>query len=547
MKILKRIIVTIFLLVLGTVILTIALLYKNMEIDTTPYEDATQLTMDDFEQRMKDRMTYFFSNSATEAEYKIGITRNEINHILKSTVFDDMSNQDAYISGENLSCVVKTEHFSFLGGNVNMKGKNIEIIASFHAYLGPITFKSGITLAFDFDSAGEEIIFDLTSLKIGNLSLLWFKSLADKMVTKFADKSIDELVNEMLGGIGEFSLKDETLVINIRTIIESQMNGTSKDLGLLFVDLICANDLIKINVENEELGVAIDFSKIKDNTTFITTQFADSTEVNSFISSKMSSLIISVLTTENPVMIFDEVSLNKLVGYYFNSFTSSDQLVNFNFSNIEVTTQTPYIDITDKVIVNIPIKANVLGDPANSFNTVVKFETELRQNGDDLLFDIKGINIGEITISEIQLATLLSVFGTNDLFDGNALVIKDFCTMVGRGDLRVNSFTANDGELILGINLMDLEEIDAIRQAVQDSLDALSLVHPSISDAVDDLLDMMGSGNQADIMDAANGLIGVIEEMSSDEQTEVLNDLEDLLEDNGYTLEEIFELFGIGS
>ena len=550
-KWIKRIIIGIVLLVVIVVVGTVVMLHKDMKIDTSSYDDAKLMDYALLQEKLGTSFDDFLANAGTNAEFKVGITQDDVNQMLKTMVFDNMATEEAYKDGTDYTYFFKTDYYAIQGGSVSFKKDTIEIVVGFHAFLGSIKYKSGITLAFEFESAGEEMIFKLTKLNVGKMPLLWARGLANKIVKKFSDQSIEEMIQDALKDIGEFSLEDASLTVNVKDIVEGLMSDSSDNAGIaaLMFELLYQNELFDLGVEDKQITAKIELEKLRDNNSYsLTSTFANDEEINALFQAKISALVVTILVDAKPFIAIDELTLNKLVEYYFNDYSSGDQLMSFEYDKIKIEVNSPFVELDDFVYVNLPISVYSKEEPSNSFNTVIKLKTEMKQNGEDLLFDIKGITIGEINITDEQVNVLLDVFGENELFEDGALVIKGFTKMIVRDDFGVNEFKVEGNLLILKVNLSSAINIDDIKQTVEDVLGEITsstTISDEVKDSINDVLSSLPNGDIETITENIESFADLISNLPEDEQKELYSEVEDALESHGYTMEDIFELFGV--
>ena len=547
MKLFFKIVFGILGFIIAAIGTLIALLYKDVQIDTSSYSDPNRITMDGISDKALGSFDNFLVDATEEAKVGLNISCAEANQLLKDA-FDGMSNVGEYVSGEDYSYVYKTDQFGFQGGQVQFSHNQIEIVAGFHAFIGEITFKSGVSISLGLEEVGEEVIFELKDLKVGNLPLLWAKPIANTFVEKASGKSIDTIVNESMQGIGTFNLDKGTFVINIREILVENLSDGTEDnkLPLLILDLIYKNNLLDLSVEETGIDIALVLEKLRDDTTPVTIpdaqKFQTNADVSSYFSGKMTSLLISILTADTPYISLSEETLNKMIAFYFESYTSG-MLANLDFNTIKIETLTPYVEIGERLTINIPLKFKSTDSGPNSFDTIIKFEADIKQMGKDLLFSIKNISVGEVSIDDDQIEILLSALDDGGLYVGNSIVIKDFTSMINRENMRVDDIAIVGGELNIKLECLLSETINVadLQQVLGDALAAIA-ANPDFAEISDEITALLAGG--ANIDELSEALVDAIDELGDILKNQLFENLENDLIGHSYSLDTIFPSFG---
>lgn len=551
MKFIFKVFILPILVILAIPVTILALMYKSVDIPIEEYSTTGPTNMTEM---VTEELDTFLTNTDNDSEVNINLEQDEANTMIKNMVFMEM-NPD-YLDGSggvNDEYVEKTEYYGLQGAWVRFEDDVVEIEAGAHLFAAGITYKTRLLLSFKLEVSTEEVVLTLDKLTVGNLGLAWAFPVADWLVKNIAQQDISSLINDNLGGLGEFDVSSRSITMDIQSLVNEQIESEQESaLVNSLLAFLEANEMLDVGFSEGEFGASLALGKAYDDTEpFVLTPgqlITNSTDLQTILESKASSLLVSLLTTNtNPYISFDELTLNRMLEYMMHdSFAEPNYDYLFStvlFEHYEMKAYIPYLTMVDEQLsVNIPLSLVDLDELTHEFKTIIKIDATPSINGADLVISLNELTAGEITIGQEHIANILTLLGDTDLIEDGNIVIKDFDQQLQQAGMSLEDVAVMDSRLRLYVGLDDDNPLGDIQNTVTDVLDDFDTTgYGDLGDDLDDLLADLDDPNTTpeDLEEAVTDVLESIEDLTDEEQEQFFEDLAQDLEDAGMSLEDI--------
>lgn len=549
MRFLFKIIVLPIILLIAIPVGVAGLMYKNVDIPVEEYSGGTAIEVD---QMLQDEMDAFLLNSSRTSELKFEVSQATANQLIKNA-FEEMNpnylNPDATEDERNY--VLKEDMFGYQGSWVRFKkGNIIEIESGVHAFVGGFTYKTRLLLAFKLDIDTEEIVLTLNKVTIGNLPIAWAMSAASWLAEKVMGKSLEDLIGDQLEGFGTFDPVKRTATIKVDKLLDTFLDEEDGNKPLIdaLLQFVKENELIDIGFDDEVFSIKAAVGKIYDGEETFKLKTEDKIindeHMQTILMSKASSVVLSSLSSGNPYLKVDDLTLNRILEYYLRPNLTIDGYIMKTdlMEEYQALIGVPYVTIGTDILVNIPIEILSKLDANKHFQSIIKIHATPDIVGHDLYFHLSTVEAGELLLTEENIGLILGLLGENELIVDGALVLKDFDQMMASSGIDIQSVAVKDLHLFLYIKLNlfeDLGQVETLAQAALDLFNNNPNLPPELGDSIQNVLDNLNNPDTIDgfvnemigeMVGAAVGLVSDNENISP-EVTEALTDVIDNMSD----------------
>lgn len=524
-------IISLIVTVLFVPVLMLFLFYKSA---TVPVDDYASSGTIDIMELLNNSVNAFLEDTSEPLRLQAGTA--EINALAREELIKALGKTPT-----DLEYVLKEENFGIQGAWLEGHEDGFSIIVGAHGFIAGFTYKTSIRMKFIVDSSADgEITFVLNKMSIGKLPIAWLSGIADKILNRVYAGGADSLVNDMLGDMATFSLKERKLTIDVKEAVSGNVDDptTAAALDLIF-NLIFEQELFKFKMDKTSLGFELGLNRIADNTPVYSVPAAmkiqDDDHLSMIIASKASSLLLSMLDAKSYIDL-DELTFNRILEYLLRTGGLVDKLFETELlDEYMFSVGMVYTNLEENFQVIVPLDLTSKTDPTKAFKTKLTLSTEISLDGDDLVITLKQMDIGEIGFDEESIGLLLALVGENEFIVDQKIIIEGFKEKLELEEASISDIEVVSGKLRLHVELNNLDLTD-LQQALGDALDAVKANYPEIEDLITDLL----SGD--DFEEAFDNIIDGLSNMSDQDQEDLLNELLDQLEQSGFDIDDYLNL-----
>jgi len=598
MRFLFRLFILPILLVVGIPLAAVGAMYKSVDIPVDEFISETEEI--NFEEMVVEEIDNFLLSATPTSTFDLEINQETVNQLLLDQFRQMNPNYlvDTATDDEK-NYVLKEEMYAYQGTWVRFKeGNVIEIESGLQAYVGGFTFKTRLLLSFILEIDTEEIVLTLDKVTIGNVPLAWAMTAASWISERVTGQDLEELISSQIEGFGTFDPIERKVTVQVNALIDFFMNEEDENKPLIdaLLQFISDNELIDIGFDDEVFAAKIALGKIIDeDVPFILAnedKIIDDAHMQTILTSKASTVILSSVTGDNPYIKLDDFTLNRVFEYFMRANLTESGYVTeaVIMENYKALIFVPYVTMVDDLIVNIPIQIVDINDPSKVLPSIIKIHAIPEIIGSDLYFHLKGLDAGLLSLSEEHIGLILDIMGENDLITGDSIVIRDFDQMMDSTGINIIGAEIKDLHLYLYIqlnlfeNLVDVESLaqaalDLVQsnpdlppelkesiQAVIDNIDDPEVINDLINEMVGEMIEatitiVSESENISEELSTAltsvienvddpvaleaaiTGVMTVIEGMDEAEQEALFTELTEALGDTGMSYEDLLGLF----
>lgn len=505
------------LLMVGIPLAAVGAMYKSVDIPVDEFISGTGQV--NFEEMVVEEIDSFLLDASSTSTFDLEINQEVINQMLYDQFLQMNPNYLVETATDDeKNFVLKEDMYAYQGSWVRFKeGNVIEIESGLHAFVGGFTFKTRLLLAFTLDIDTEEIVLTLDKVTIGNVPLAWAMTAASWIAERVTGQNLEELISEQIEGIGTFDPVERKVTVQVDALINGLMNEEDENKPLIdaLLQFISDNELIEIGFEDEVFSTKIALGKIIDETEpFVLAnedKIMDDTHMQSILTSKASTVILSSVTGENPYLKLDAFTLNRLFEYFMRENLTEGGYVTevALMENYKALVFVPYTTMEEDLIVNIPLQIVDINNPTNVFPSIIKIHAIPEVIGSDLYFHLTGLEAGELSLSEEHIGLILNVLGENDLITDGAIVIRNFDEMMDSTGINIIGTEIKDLHLYLYVQLNLFEDLVDLEDLAEQALTLIQdnpNLPPELEDAVQAVLDNID--NPEVINELVNEMIG---------------------------------------
>ncbi|MDD3067241.1 MAG: hypothetical protein PHF13_00055 [Acholeplasmataceae bacterium] len=525
------------LLMLGIPLAFVGAMYKSVDIPVDEFTSGTGQV--NFEEMVVEEIDAFLLDATPTSTFDLEINQETVNQLLL-TQFQEMNPNylvDTATDDEK-NYVLKEEMYAYQGSWVRFKeGNVIEIESGLHAFVGGFTFKTRLLLSFILEIDTEEIVLTLDKVTIGNVPLAWAMTAASWIAERVTGQNLEELISEQIEGIGTFDPIERKVTVEVDALLNSFLdeNDENKPLIDALLQFIGENELIDIGFDDEVFAAEIALGKIIDETEPVVLanedKIIDDAHMQTILTSKASTVILSSVTGEDPYIKLDDFTLNRVFEYFMrpnltvNGYVTEVDLM----ENYKAYIYVPYVTMEEDMIVNIPLQIVDINDPSKVLPSIIKIHAIPEIIGSDLLFHLKGLDAGELSLSEEHIGLILDVLGENELIEGDSIIIRDFDQMMDSTGINIVGSEIKNLHLYLYIQLNlfeDLGNVEELATAALELVQGNPDLPPELADSIQAVIDNIDNPEVID--ELINEMVGEMIETSITLITESENIPEEL-------------------
>lgn len=551
MKFLFKLIVLPILSILAIPLIVLALLYKPVSIPVDDFSDIQAVSLTEMIQEDVD--SFLLANdvnssvglSLAQADAN-SLILNQMRTVNPNYLVDTASDDDK-------NYVIKEEYYGYQGSWIRFKDDVIEIESGAHIFVSTFTYETRLLISFKVTADTDEVVLKLEDLTIGNLPLAWTFSVASWITEQVAGESIKDLIDGQLNGLATFDATNREIRMSVDSIIDQMIeDDQQKAMIQSLLAFIEENELLDIGFEDENFNVDLALGKTKDDTAPFVLQesdkIANDTELQTILASKATAMIFSTLGGDDPTPFIelDDFTLNRMFEYFMRSPEAVPGVIlqTAMFEKYMMTAYIPYITMNGDFVVNIPLTITDSLDPLKSFQTIIKIDATPEISGSDLRIVLNELDAGQVTLTSEHIANVLTMLGDNEIIENGAFVIKNFDQQMDAAGMGIESVALVNDNLRMYVSLNETIPIQEIQDAVEDVLNQISGdpdYPPELNDAIDDLLTQVQDPS-GDPEAAVEDLMGVLDDLTDEEQQELFDDLLTALEGTDLSYEDLFGL-----
>jgi len=525
------------LLLIGIPLALVGAMYKSVDIPVDEFTSGTGQV--NFEEMVVEEIDAFLLDATPTSTFDLEINQETVNQLLL-TQFQEMNPNylvDTATDDEK-NYVLKEEMYAYQGSWVRFKeGNVVEIESGLHAFVGGFTFKTRLLLSFILEIDTEEIFLTLDKVTIGNVPLAWAMTAASWIAERVTGQNLEELISEQIEGIGTFDPIERKVTVEVDALLNSFLdeNDENKPLIDALLQFIGENELIDIGFDDEVFAAKITLGKIIDETEPVVLanedKIIDDAHMQTILTSKASTVILSSVTGEDPYIKLDDFTLNRVFEYFMrpnltvNGYVTEVDLM----ENYKAYIYVPYVTMEEDMIVNIPLQIVDINDPSKVLPSIIKIHAVPEIIGSDLLFHLKGLDAGELSLSEEHIGLILDVLGENELIEGDSIIIRDFDQMMDSTGINIVGSEIKNLHLYLYIQLNlfeDLGNVEELATAALELVQGNPDLPPELADSIQAVIDNIDNPEVID--ELINEMVGEMIETSITLITESENIPEEL-------------------
>ena len=525
------------LLLIGIPLALVGAMYKSVDIPVDEFTSGTGQV--NFEEMVVEEIDAFLLDATPTSTFDLEINQETVNQLLL-TQFQEMNPNylvDTATDDEK-NYVLKEEMYAYQGSWVRFKeGNVIEIESGLHAFVGGFTFKTRLLLSFILEIDTEEIVLTLDKVTIGNVPLAWAMTAASWIAERVTGQNLEELISEQIEGIGTFDPIERKVTVEVDALLNSFLdeNDENKPLIDALLQFIGENELIDIGFDDEVFAAEIALGKIIDETEPVVLanedKIIDDAHMQTILTSKASTVILSSVTGDDPYIKLDDFTLNRVFEYFMrpnltvNGYVTEVDLM----ENYKAYIYVPYVTMEEDMIVNIPLQIVDINDPSKVLASIIKIHAIPEIIGSDLLFHLKELDAGELSLSEEHIGLILDVLGENELIEGDSIIIRDFDQMMDSTGINIVGAEIKNLHLYLYIQLNlfeDLVNVEELATAALELVQGNPDLPPELADSIQAVIDNIDDPEVID--ELINEMVGEMIETSITLITESENIPEEL-------------------
>lgn len=466
----------------------------------------------------------FLENEEDREPLSLSINAQAINTEIRNQLLQQME------ANEESQYLINQEPVFIQGVWVDMKKDTINITMGVHVDTSILIFKTRLLLSFEIVDTEGVIVLRLKKLTIGNLPLAWSSRFANSIYKRLAGEDLETMIQDQIGTLGEFSLKDRTLKIDLRNLAKEVPEH--EELIVIIVDLIYSEDLLSlgINKNNDEFafGLTVNLDKLEDKTLPLVIpehlKINNELELELFLKTQIDldeSKLITTLLNNKPEFRLSSLDINRVLDYFVRTNmeeTLNNNLAEFNiYQDYEFIVGNPYLEIENNLAsVNVPV---ILSSPTGgSFTTMVKLTASVSVENEDLILEIDSLRMGELTLDNEFINQIMAAFPVeNEFITGTKFVLTDFSNYFDQFGLQFKNLTFDNSDLVLEY------EVEGLSDAL-DSITNNPNISPVVLDKIEEVLEDIENE------DKINELVDLIESLPEEERETLFNELQAALE-----------------
>ncbi len=540
-KLIFKIIGIIMLILILLPIILLIIMYKGYEAPVDDFASyPTGLSFTDIAQNRLDAFLDASDNPGSEstATFDFTITEAEANVALKDLYAANNPN----FGSTDTNVPEDQRKYAFSFGIGGFKGAT----ASF--YEGGMMVEAGAEVSFYQTTLMVDLKFDIDAdvykltvadIKIGNLPILWMYDLASWGFGIATGSDLNTMLEDMVP-FGEFDAAKKSFTITGETLANLVSGDNAENSGLIkaLLAFITDAELLESGFEEDQGGISLALGKMFSSKTQynLVNQITTEAELNALLEGQLSSILVSSLLNNEPVLNYDmhEVSFNQLLDYYIGDAMNITEDIEFGTKTYVLQTQPLFARFINNKL-HLTIIMSLTGDTGVFKTDFTLIATpSVSENGEDLVFTINSVNIGEdleLAGTPEKVSTILGLIPSGDgsaySVDGDKLILKEFLKDVQGNGVTVESISITGS--YLRFVLTPDGEAASVLEELQDVIDTiLDTVtdNPDFQDVNDALQDYLADPENTDPM----VILDAINDLTLEQQQELFDNLLDALD-----------------
>jgi hypothetical protein len=529
MKILfKYILLPILISLIIPVIFLIAM-YQPMD---PYYKDNDQLETLVFQEVISGGFEIYAQANESEMPLSFSINENQVNQYM----FDLLKTTNASFDTSRTYVIEETQ-FGYAGSWFLFDDDSIELVSKLDIFVIPnFNYQTSLRILFDIDFDGDIMTLQIKNIYIGNLPILWMLDVA-VFGLNLAGIDLVEEISNLLNQFGTYQHEEKILSLSISNVLSQQINNqeTSEFITVLLSNLQ-QNELFEIESEASMLSFVIHLEKLSDQTEpmdmlqFGDIQTFDQATTQLFESINYVELFQSVITRDENASTYaislDANDLNPML------FVATNDLfpISFDISGFRVEMQHPYIEIDNKLLLNVPVR---LFDENNNivFQTIIKLETELLFENNQSVISLNGLSIGDSDFDQDFVHQILTLAQLP--IENNTIDISDIMSIL-TNQLPIETISTQDENLVLEVEaalLIPIEtQLDDI-EMIMDALSDIDALPDDIQASLDDIVAAIQTNDSAAINDAFEDFSEIYDALDDTMRSEIESIIFEYIED----------------
>ncbi len=489
-KIFKTIVITII-----VTIVIILLMYKD---EKPPAADSLNVDMDQYINFVVESQIQKLTTGTTDS-ISIGIPEELINREIHN-LLEQNDSKEGYIY-ENI-------HYRIQDVWVELDDNYINVIISVHLDTKVMTYKTSLKLRFEVkDAQPGTIILKLRSMKLGNIPIRWTVVLATEIF------DIGDLINQALTDIGEFDKTNLELKIDLTKFLNK-----NSDMFISLLQFAKENDLLQMGVipngDEYILGGRINFEKLRFDDLPVTLTDDQKIHNQDELEVMVKNHVLTNLFSNGYQIDFSEQDVQKIIDFTLmrKIETTDDYIFKGElFENYELYILQPYTTVTDKLMLNIPIK---IGSGHNYFTTCIQFELSLTPRGNDLILAVENTYIQNKPVNKELVQMLLDKFDSDlTTLVNESIVLENFFQPFVEDGVMIQEIDIKEGKMIFVFNGFNINEM------LTEIIDNVDI--PEINDIIQDMLNNID--NEEKLVEMSDELVTKYNNLSVTDQKLIMD------------------------
>ncbi|WP_152512775.1 hypothetical protein [Haloplasma contractile] len=402
----------------------------------------------------------------------------------------------------------------------------INVMVSVHLDTPAVmTYKTRLKLRFEVKETQLGVIsLRLRSMRLGNLPLRWAVVLTSEIF------DVEEIINEALTGVGEFDKNHLAFNIDLKKLLDKD-----SDFIISLLQFAKENDLLQLGVVPDKdkyiLGGKINIEKLRLEDIPVTLTDDKKIKHQDELESMIENRIMANLFTKGNQIDLSEKDMQKIIDFtVMGELETTDEYIYKSelYEDYELYVYQLYSTVTDKLILNIPIK---VGRGYNFFNTCIQFELSLKPRGNDLILFVENTYIQNVPVNKDVVNMLFDNFESDlTTLVNEAIVIENFFESFIENGVTIQEIVITEGKMSFIYNGFSVNE------TLTEILDTIDI--PEINYIIEDILDNID--NEEKLLEMSDELVNNFNDLDDTEQKLIM----DIIKENMDTIPEFGDRLG---
>jgi hypothetical protein len=480
------------------------------------------------------------------------LTDEDINGLLVS-VFQDMN--ASFLESEEY--VIEEELYGFSGAWVTFEAGKVEINAKLDIFIplgeNPFVYQTGVTIVLEPEISLDAITLKVDRVSVGNLPILWIFDVATWVLDVALDIQVDDMVNSILEGFGEFNEDEKSVTINIKNLIETQIPINEDALSLIqeMYTFVSAAELVKVETKESQIELSLAMQLLKTEIEPFVLDEEDKIVTSEDFQALFESLFdpyaiagsmieASLLDqTFTPYVDINEFMLNQLIDYTIKDMVFEGSLISTETGMYKIEVLAPFMR---NLAIHVPFSITNT-ETGDTFVSYVIVGTRYELVDKDLHITLTSVTLGTLELEETLLNSILSNLPENEMISGNAIVISDLDALFGSAGISLEAIESYDTYIRVLVTASETLDFSIVEELVDDILTTFT-ENPNIPEAVQeatqDVLDAVLAGDSEQIQAEVENLLETFETLTEEEQAILQAEIEALIANSDIDFNALF-------